>query len=77
MLVLFLGTKKGGLIHRERDMKPSLADRLTQEARRLKELADTLKPGPERDVILRKIRRCDVAAHLDEWMSSPGLQSPK
>jgi hypothetical protein len=29
------------------------------------------------DAILKKIRQLDTAAHLNEWLSSPGLQSPQ
>jgi hypothetical protein len=58
-------------------MKQSFADRLAQEAERLKEQADKLRPGEERDAIVKKIRQCEVASHINEWASSPGLQAPK
>ena len=35
-----------------------------------------LKPGPQMDVVLKKIRRLETASHLSEWLSSPGLQAP-
>jgi hypothetical protein len=57
-------------------MKQSFEDRLAQEAQRLREQADKLIPGPEREAILKRIRQCDVASHIDEWLSSPGLQPP-
>jgi hypothetical protein len=25
----------------------------------------------------KKLRQLDVAAHVDEWLSSPGLQGPR
>jgi hypothetical protein len=34
-------------------------------------------PGAERDDMLRKARQAETAAHLDEWVNSPGLQPPK
>jgi hypothetical protein len=52
-------------------------DRLANEAERLREKAKTKPPGPERDALLRKARQADIAAHMDKWLSSPGLQPPK
>ena len=51
-------------------------DRLANEAERLREEAETKPPGPERDTLLRKARQADIAAHIDQWVSSPGLKSP-
>ena len=39
--------------------------------------AATLPDGVERDELLKKARRADVAAHIDEWANSTGLQAPK
>jgi hypothetical protein len=36
-----------------------------------------LNPGPQKDALLRKIRQLDTAAHMSEWLSSPGLQPPE
>jgi hypothetical protein len=55
----------------------SFPDRLTQEAERLREEAEKLPHGPEREALLRKARQADTALHMDEWLSSPGLQPPK
>jgi len=54
----------------------SLEKRLEQEALRLKRAAVVLPPGKERDVLIRKSRQITVAAHLNAWLSSPGLQPP-
>jgi hypothetical protein len=51
-------------------------DRLANEAERLREEAETKPPGPERDALLRKARQADIAAHIDQWVASPGLKSP-
>ena len=51
-------------------------DRLTNEAERLREEAETKPPGPERDALLRKARQADIAAHIDQWVSSRGLKPP-
>jgi hypothetical protein len=55
----------------------SFKDRLDQEAKACRSLADKLVPSPERDALLKKARLAETAAQLDEWLSSPGLQSPK
>ncbi|MDB5604031.1 MAG: hypothetical protein JWP25_931 [Bradyrhizobium sp.] len=46
--------------------------RLAGEAR---EAAGKLPDGQQRDALLRKARQVETAAHLNEWLSSPGLQS--
>jgi hypothetical protein len=51
-------------------------DRLAKEAELLREEAKTKPPGPERDGLLRKARQADTAAHIDQWVSSPGLKPP-
>jgi hypothetical protein len=55
----------------------SFEDRLAYEAYRLKEQAKALRPGPRRDDLLRKARQAETAAHISEWLTSPGLAPPK
>jgi hypothetical protein len=52
-------------------------ERLAAEAIRLKEQALKLPPSREREELLRRARQSETAAHIDEWLSSPGLQPPK
>jgi hypothetical protein len=52
-------------------------DRLKNFAEELKAKASQLRPGPERDALLRKARQADTASHIDEWANSPELQPPK
>jgi hypothetical protein len=61
---------------RTRLTKPTLIDRLMLEANRLKDGAHKLPHGPRRDNMVRKARQCETAAHIDQWLSSPGLQAP-
>jgi len=61
---------------RTRRTKPTLIDRLMLEANRLKDEAHRLPYGPLRDAMIRKARQNETAAHVDQWLSSPGLQSP-
>jgi hypothetical protein len=55
----------------------SLRDRLAAWANEVRERAKKLPPGPERNAQFKRASQADVAAHLDEWANSPGLQPPK
>lgn len=46
--------------------------RLAIEAARLKEEANG-HYGEKREALLRKARQTEIAAHLSEWIRSPGL----
>jgi len=46
-----------------------------KEAKRLN--AQGTPPGIPRDMLIRKARQAKTAAHMREWLSSPGLQAPK
>jgi hypothetical protein len=54
----------------------SLEERLTEEARRLREEAELLPHGPVREEALRKAREAETGSHLSEWLRSPGLKLP-
>ena len=54
----------------------SLEERLAEEAKRLREQANSLPPGVERDHALRKARQAETGSHMSEWMTSPGLKPP-
>ncbi len=56
---------------------PTLYERLSTEKKRLETEAGQVGPGSARNKLLEKLRQLDVAAHNNEWLSSPGLQSPK
>jgi hypothetical protein len=55
----------------------SLKQRLIDQVKRLREEAKLMGPGVERETLLRKARQAETAAHIDEWLSSRGLRSPK
>jgi hypothetical protein len=56
----------------------ALGERLIEEARLAREKPDQLPAGAaEREEILKKARDADIAAHIDGWLRSPGLQPPK
>jgi hypothetical protein len=55
----------------------SLEERLSEEAKRLREEAKLLPAGAAREALLRKARQAETGSHMSEWLSSPGLQPPK
>ena len=55
----------------------SFPDGSKQEAERFRVEAEKLPPGPQRHDIERKARQAETAAHIEEWLKSPGLQPPK
>jgi hypothetical protein len=55
----------------------NLEERLALEAQFLKEQAEALPPGRDREMLLRRARQTETASHITEWLSSPGLTSPK
>ena len=54
----------------------SLEQRLADEAERLRELAKMLPAGLVRDAVLKKAHQTETASHMNEWLTSPGLQPP-
>ncbi len=55
----------------------SLKERLIAEAQNLRDEAKLLPYGPLREAALKKARQIDAAAHMDDWLNSPGLMPPK
>ena len=54
----------------------SLKQRLLDRVKSLREEARLMKPGFERDALLRKARQAETASHIEEWLSSPELKPP-
>lgn len=57
--------------------KATLQNRLLIQAMRLKAEANALPQGPLRDAAIRKARQVETGAHINQWLSSPGLQTPR
>jgi hypothetical protein len=55
----------------------TLHDRIVAWAKEVREQAAALPPGPDREMLLKKVRQTETALHLEDWASSPGLQPPK
>ena len=54
----------------------SLQDRIVEWAVALRKQADVMRPGPERDELLKKLRQAETAMHMEDWANSRGLQPP-
>jgi len=65
------------MFSRRRFKSLSLKDRLALSTEEAREKADHLPPGPKRDDMLKKASQAEAASHLNEWLNSPGLQSPR
>jgi hypothetical protein len=55
----------------------SLEARPSEEAKRLRAEAKLLPPGAARDQMIRRARQAEIAAHMNEWLNSPGLRPPE
>jgi hypothetical protein len=55
----------------------TLEQRLSLEAVKLRKEAKGTPPGIERERLIRRARQAEIACHMSEWLTSPGLQPPK
>ena len=63
-------------MQRRRSAPHTFEDRIAAEKAKLEAQVAKLKPGPQMDALRKKIRQLETASHMNEWLSSPGLQSP-
>jgi hypothetical protein len=54
-----------------------LDQRLEQQAKRLRKEAKGTPPGFEREKLVRRARQAETAAHMHQWLTSPGLRAPR
>ena len=52
----------------------SLQDRIVSWAKEVRARAAELPPGPDREMLLKKVRQAETALHLENWTSSTELQ---
>ena len=53
-------------------------ERLAEEAARFREEAEKLPQGSmARELLMKRARQAETAAHINDWLRSPGLQPPK
>jgi hypothetical protein len=51
-------------------------DRLAQEAAHAGDEVNTLPEGAKHDLLLKRARQAETAAHINEWLASRGLRPP-
>jgi hypothetical protein len=64
-------------MQRRRSTPHIFEDQVAAEKKRLEAQVAHLPPCPQKDALLKKIRQLETASHINEWLSSPGLQPPK
>ena len=71
-------TERGNAMQRRRfTQTTTLDERLEDRAKRFRDEARGTHPGVERDRLIRLARQAETAAHMSDWLRSPGLQPPK
>jgi hypothetical protein len=55
--------------------KPSIEQKWREQGEAFKQEAAQLPHGRERDELLRMARQLEIASHMNDWLSSPGLVS--
>jgi hypothetical protein len=56
--------------HRRFTQTTSVEERLAKAATQLRKQAQGTPPSVERDLLVRKARRAETAAHMTEWLAS-------
>lgn len=63
-------------MQRRRSIPHTFEDQIAAEKARCAEQLELTPHGPERDALVKKLRKLETASHMNEWLSSPGLQTP-
>ena len=63
-------------MQRRRSAPHTFEENIAAEKAKLEAQVAKLKPGPQMDALRKKIRQLETASHMNEWLSSPGLQTP-
>jgi hypothetical protein len=64
-------------MQRRRSLPHLFEENIAAEKAKLEAQVAKLKPGTQRDALLRKIRQLETAAQMSDWLRSPGLQPPR
>ena len=64
-------------MQRRRSTPHTFEESLAAEKAKLEAQVTKLKPGPQMDALRKKIRHLEIASHMNEWLTSSGLQPPK
>jgi hypothetical protein len=63
-------------MQRRRSVPHIFEDNIAVEKSTLEAQLAGRKPGPQTEALRKKIRQLETALHLNEWLSSTGLQRP-
>jgi hypothetical protein len=55
----------------------SFGERLHRAADQARQEAQQLPDGVRRDLLMKKASQAETAAHINEWVTSPGTRSPR
>ena len=50
----------------------TLEERLAEEVKELRKVAEMLPPGPTRERVLQRVQQDESAIHMQQWPGSPG-----
>ena len=50
----------------------TLEERLADEAKELRKVAEMLPPGPTRERVLQRAQQDETAIYMQQWLRSPG-----
>jgi len=64
-------------MQRRRSAPHTFEENIAAEKAKLEAQLSELKPGPQMDALRKKIRQLDTLSHMSDWLSSPGLQTPR
>jgi hypothetical protein len=62
---------------RRRSAPHTFEENIAAQKAKLEAQLSGLKPGPQMDALRKKLRQLDTLSHMSDWLSSPGLQSPR
>ncbi len=65
------------MARRKTDLPGSFEDRCAAIADAKRKSVEELPQGAKRDRLQREIQQLETATRISDWLSSPGLQSPK
>ena len=57
-------------MQRRRSVPHTFEENIAAEKAKLEAQIAQLKPGPQMDAVLKKIRQLETASHMSEWLSS-------
>jgi hypothetical protein len=63
-------------MQRRRSKPHTFEKNIAAEKAKLEAQQTKLKPGPEMEAVQKKIRQLETAAHMSDWLRSPGLKTP-